>query len=183
MQKTIFQIIFLISLVSCSEKNSKSTTQEENGAQTSTDESKTIERCFPENTETETHDTIIKDGDFKISITKTSLKTFVINEFLEQKIKHIDKYRDNEIRLKITQNSKTVIDTVFRKELFQSHVDKSFMKIANLYNYWFEKSENGKFIFLGTISKPETDIGFDFNHCYDIKTKSFEIMEIESEDE
>jgi hypothetical protein len=183
MKKNIIPIILLIILISCSDKNSKSTAEKENVHQTKINKIKTVERFFPENIEIETQDTIIKNGDFKISITNTSLKSFVINEFLEMNIKHIDKYRDNEIHLKIIQKSEVILDTLFRKELFKNQIDQSFIKTANFHNYWFEKSDNGKLIFMGTICKPETDICFDFNHYYDIKTKSFEIKKMEPDDE
>lgn len=182
MKKNIALIILLISLISCSDRN-KSTSEKENIHQTSNIKYKTVESFFPENIEVETEDTIIKDENFKILITKISLKSFVTNEFLEKNIKHIDKYRDNEIGLKITQGSRIIIDTIFGKEQFKTHIDKSFLKSANLYNYWFEKSENGKLLFFGTICKPETDICFDFNHYYDIKTKLFETKEAELVDE
>ncbi|OXA79100.1 protein of unknown function [Flavobacterium aquidurense] len=182
MKKNIVRLILLISLISCSDRNSKLTAEKENVDQTHSNKTKTAERFFPENIETETHDTIL-DGNFKIAITKTSLKSFVINAFLEMNIKHIDKYRDNEIHLKITQKSEVILDTLFRKELFKNQIDQSFIKTANFHNYWFEKSENGKLIFMGTICKPETDICFDFNHYYDIKTKSFEIKKMEPDDE
>lgn len=170
MQKAILQIILLISLISCSEKNNKSATKEENMLQNSINDSKTIERYFPKNIEIETRDTIIKDGNFKISITRTSLKTAVIKTTFDQDNKYIDKYRDNKIHLTITQGTAVVIDTVFRKELF-TNLEESFIKVANLYNYRFIKSEHGKFVFLATIIKPETDIDFNFYHYFDIKLK------------
>lgn len=174
--------MLIMSLISCSDKTNKTEIEKEN-QKPNFDKSNIVERFFPENIKTEIRDSIIEYGNLKISVTKKSLKTFVVNEFSEENIKYIDKYRDNEIRLKITQESNVIIDTVFKKEDFKKYIDKPFMKIANFYDYWFEKTENGKFIFFGTISKPETDIAFDFNHHYDIKTKRFEVIEMKSEDE
>jgi hypothetical protein len=55
------------------------------------------------------------------------------------------------------------------------------MNIANFYGYWINNVTADKIEFFGTIGKPETDWTFAFYHYFDVKTKTFEIKELEDE--
>ncbi len=131
------------------------------------------ERLFPETKTTEKFDTLIADKQLQITIIRTDLDNYVLHEYEENGKKQIDKYRDAKILLTIKQNSKTLLDTVFRKEHFSKYGDKGFMGIAVFHNYWFKKTGKDKIEFFGVISEPETDWTFDFHHYFDLKTRKF----------
>ena len=135
------------------------------------------ERFFPEKKGTEKFDTLIANRQLQITIKKTVLDSFVTNEYEEDGIKHIDKYRDSEISLTINQNSQKLLDTVFRKKQFSKYGDKGFMDIAIFHNYWFNKLSKDRIEFLGVISKPETDYTLDFYHYFDLTNKKLNFVE------
>lgn len=181
MLKNLIQIFFLTLVISCSEKRDDSTTT------SGKTKIKVVEYVYPESFDTEVEDTLIKDGNFEVSVAKIPLKTSIIEERMgkdikknEKKIeiiniKYIDKYRDFEIHLKVSQNSKIVLDTVFHKELFVEYLTKSEMKKSVLDFYSFHRLVDGKLIFGGVLSKPfslrlHEDIFF--YHYYDIKNKT-----------
>jgi hypothetical protein len=116
-------------------------------------------------------DTLIVDKNLEISITKSYLDSFVTNEFENEGKKQVEKYRDAEISLKIKQNNKILLDTLFRKENFNNYINKNFQNIAVFHGYWLDGIDNEKIQFFGTISKPETDWAFDFHHNFYFKDK------------
>lgn len=130
-------------------------------------------RLFPETKATEKFDTLIADKQLQITIIRAYLDSYVLHEYEENGKKQIDKYRDAKISLTIKQNSKTLLDTVFRKEQFSKYGDKGFMRIAIFHSYWFRKLEKDKIEFFGVISEPETDWTFDFHHYFDLRTRKF----------
>jgi hypothetical protein len=73
-------------------------------------------------------DTLIVDKNLEISITKSYLDSFVTNEFENEGKKQVEKYRDAEISLKIKQDNKILLDTLFRKENFNNYINKKFSK-------------------------------------------------------
>ena len=74
----------------------------------------------------EKFDTLIVDKNLEIIITKSYLDSFVTNEFEIEGKKQVDKYRDAEISLKIKQDNKILLDTLFRKENFNNYITKIF---------------------------------------------------------
>lgn len=130
------------------------------------------DRFFPKEKTVEKFDTLIIDKNLEISITKSYLDSFVTNEFEIEGKKQVDKYRDTEISLKIKQDNKIILDTIFRKENFNNYIDKDFQNIAIFHGYWLNEIDNEKIQFFGTISKPETDWAFDFHHNFYFKDKS-----------
>jgi hypothetical protein len=130
------------------------------------------DRFFPKAKTVEKFDTLIVDKNLEISITKSYLDSFVTNEFENEGKKQVDKYRDAEISLKIKQNNKILLDTLFRKENFNNYINKNFQNIAVFHGYWLDGIDNEKIQFFGTISKPETDWAFDFHHNFYFKNKS-----------
>ena len=74
----------------------------------------------------EKFDTLIVDKNLEISITKSYSDSFVTNEFEIEGKKQVDKYRDAEISLKIKQDNKILLDTLFRKENFNNYITKIF---------------------------------------------------------
>ena len=162
--------ILLIAILSCSKKQeekievfNKPIISNEN----STD------RFFPKEKTVEKFDTLIVDKNLEISIIKSYLDSFVTNEFeIEGKKKQVDKYRDAEISLKIKQDNKILLDTLFRKENFNNYINKNFQNIAVFHGYWLDGIDYEKIQFFGTISKPETDWAFDFHHNFYFKNKS-----------
>lgn len=137
------------------------------------------DRFFPKEKTVEKFDTLIIDKNLEISITKSYLDSFVTNEFEIEGKKQVDKYRDAEISLKIKQDNKILLDTLFRKENFNNYIDKDFQNIAVFHGYWLDGIDNEKIQFFGTISKPETDWAFDFRHNFYFKNKSLKTEIIE----
>ncbi len=142
------------------------------------------DRFFPKEKTVEKFDTLIVDKNLEISITKSYLDSFVTNEFeIEGKKKQVDKYRDAEISLKIKQDNKILLDTLFRKENFNNYINKNFQNIAVFHGYWLDGIDNEKIQFFGTISKPETDWAFDFRHNFYFKNKSLKTEILEETEE
>ena len=137
------------------------------------------DRFFPKEKTVEKFDTLIVDKNLEISITKSYSDSFVTNEFENEGKKQVDKYRDAEISLKIKQDNKILLDTLFKKENFNNYIDKNFQKIAVFHGYWLNGIDNEKIQFFGTISKPETDWAFDFHHNFYFKNKSLKTEIIE----
>lgn len=141
------------------------------------------DRFFPKEKTVEKFDTLIIDKNLEISITKSYLDSFVTNEFEIEGKKQVDKYRDTEISLKIKQDNKIILDTIFRKENFNNYIDKDFQNIAIFHGYWLNEIDNEKIQFFGTISKPETDWAFDFHHNFYFKDKSLKTELVEETEE
>ena len=93
------------------------------------------DRFFPKEKTVEKFDTLIVDKNLEISITKSYSDSFVTNEFENEGKKQVDKYRDAEISLKIKQDNKILLDTLFKKENFNNYIDKNFQKIAVFHGY------------------------------------------------
>ena len=168
--------ILLIAILSCSKKQeekievfNKPIISNEN----STD------RFFPKEKTVEKFDTLIIDKNLEISITKSYLDSFVTNDFEIEGKKQVDKYRDAEISLKIKQDNKILLDTLFRKENFNNYIDNNFQNIAVFHGYWLDEIDHEKIQFFGTISKPETDWAFEFRHNFYFKNKSLKTEIIE----
>lgn len=165
----ILTLTFL--LFACNSKTDKKLTDIET-ADSSTVTLRNIksERFFQENKEVVKFDTLITDKQLQITIIRTDLDSYVVNEYEDNGKTQIDKYRDAEIALTIKQKSQTLLDTVFRKEQFSKYGDKGFMDIAIFHNYWFNKLDKGRLELFGVISKPETDWTIDFHHYFDLTT-------------
>lgn len=136
------------------------------------------ERFFPEEIQTQKFDTLLADRQIRLQISKTDLDTYVSREYDADDKLQIDNYRDAEISLIISQDSKILLDTVFEKRQFLKYADKDFIDNSVFHNYWFKESDDDRLKFFGTISVPETDIGFGFEHDFDLKTNqlSFELL-------
>lgn len=181
MLKNIVQIILFLGLISCSDKSSKLKSDD------SINRIKAIERFVPENLEPETYDTIIKKGDYKISIQIIPLKTFLqkkyqYRDFVNRKkldyrtIHEKVNYRNYEIHLVIGEKSKIIVDTVFHKENFKDCIDNSEMKNFILNYYVFQELSDGKLIFNAGFDNPFSIKLHDdalLEHSYDLKTRSF----------
>ena len=168
--KTSYLIpILLLAILSCSKKQEEKI--EVFNKPIITNENST-DRFFPKEKTVEKFDTLIVDKNLEISITKSYLDSFVTNEFENEGKKQVDKYRDAEISLKIKQDNKILLDTLFRKENFNNYIEENFQKIAVFHDYWLDGIDNEKIQFFGTISKPETDWAFDFRHNFYFKNKS-----------
>ena len=141
-----------------------------------------IERYFPAENTVNVKDTIIHTLGIQITITEKTLDSYVANEYANDDLKHVDRYRDVERQLKILKDSMVLVDTVFKKETFKGLLDKGFLELSNFHGYWINKVEADKIEFFGVIAKPETDWTFAFYHYFDVKTKTFEIKEHVDED-
>ncbi len=190
MQNKALCIILLVSLISCYENKSKSSIEDDDN---SIYKVNYIESFEPENIESETEDTIIKKGNFQVSITHTYLKTFEVvkfqyRDFVDvkklkyQTINRTIKIRDQEIQLKIRQNSKLILDTIFRKEQFKDYLAKSDMKKAIRINYYFDELSDGKLVFSTRLDNGSLKLHEDvlLRHFYDIKTKTFTIKQLKN---
>ena len=183
--KGLFLILISVALFSCQTRPNSNTNESEksflksDSLQYDTPFDKTIERFFPSKDTSEQFDTTI--GNISISIIKSTISSYVIVDFTQERIRHIDKYRDFEIRLVINQNTVELIDTTFRKESFLNPTD-SFLNIATFHNYWFNAINNEEIELYGAISKPETDWSYFFHHIYNLKTKKFKIIEDNEEE-
>jgi len=179
--KTSYLIpILLLAILSCSKKQEQKI--EVFNKPIITNENST-DRFFPKKKTVEKFDTLIFDKNLEISITKSYLDSFVTNEFENEGKKQVEKYRDAEISLKIKQDNKILLDTLFRKENFNNYIDENFQNIAVFHGYWLERIDHEKIQFFGTISKPETDWAFDFHHNFYFKNKSLKTEIVEETEE
>ena len=179
--KTTFCLpILLLAILSCSKKQEEKI--EVFNKPIITSENST-DRFFPKEKTVEKFDTLIVDKNIKISITKSYLDSFVTNEFENEGKKQVDKYRDAGISLKIKQDNKILLDTLFRKENFNNYINKNFQNIAVFHGYWLDGIDYEKIQFFGTISKPETDWAFDFHHNFYFKNKTLKTEIIEETEE
>ena len=172
--------ILLIAFLSCSKKQEEKI---EVFNKTIISNENSTDRFFPKERTVEKFDTLIVDKNLEISITKSYLDSFVNNEFENEGKKQVEKYRDAEISLKIKQDNKILLDTLFRKENFNNFIDENFQKIAIFHGYWLDGIDNEKIQFFGTISKPETDWAFDFRHNFYFKDKSLKTEIVEQNEE
>lgn len=184
--RTLIIILFL-SLISCNEKRSNSSLEDNDN---SVYKINYVESFEPENIESETQDTIIKKGNFKVSITHTYLETFEVvksqyRDFVDvkklkyQTINRTLKIRNEEIQLKISQNSKPILDTIFHKEQFKDYLSKSDLKKSIRIIYYFEELLNGKLAFRAIFDNGSLKLHQKVYliHYYDIQTKTFEIKQ------
>ncbi|MEO8237187.1 MAG: DUF4738 domain-containing protein [Flavobacterium sp.] len=184
MRKSILILILTFLLFACNsqtEKKGTSILTADSSAVTLVN--KKLEKFIPETKRIEKFDTIIADKKIQITIKRTDLDSYVINEYEEDGNKQIDKYRDAEISLTIKQNSQILLDTVFTKKQFSKYADKGFMDIAIFHNYWFNKLDKDKIEFFGSISKPETDYAIDFYHYFDLTNRKLIFIQKPEEDE
>ncbi len=165
MRNSVIFLTFAYLLISCNSQTQPKSTIENSDSSIVTAEHV---RIFPENNSTHIFDTTISDRQIQITIKKTELDTYLVNEYEVNGVKQIDKYRNTEISVTIKKQSQILLDTVFIKEQFLKYTDKSFLDIATIHNYWFEKLDKDKIVFFGVISKPETDWTFAFNHSFDL---------------
>lgn len=184
MRNSLLISTFAIILFACnSQTNKKSTITESTDSSSLTLTNKTSERFFPETIGIEKFDTIIANRQIQITIKKTDLDTYVINEYEDSGDKQIDKYRDAEISVIIKQNSQILLDTIFRKKQFSKNADNGFMDIAIFHNYWFNKIDKDKIELFGVITKPETDYTLAFYHYFDQTTKKLNFVEYIEDEE
>jgi hypothetical protein len=141
-----------------------------------------IEKYFPADNTVNIMDTVFQTLGIRITITEKTLDTYVTNEHSDNNLKYVDKYRDIERNLIILKNDEVLVDTILTKETFTGILNKEFMDISNFYSYSTSKVDSGKIEFFGLIGKPETDWSFAFYHYFDLKTKKFEIKELEDEE-
>lgn len=173
MRTSIFISTLTFLLFACNSKtDKKSTVVESVYSSTSSLTNNKSERFFPETKTIEKFDTLIANKQLQITIIRTDLDSYVVNEYEDNGNKQIDNYRNAKIALTIKQKSQTLLDTVFRKEQFSKYGDKGFMNIAIFHNYWFNKLDNDKIELFGVISKPETDWTIDFIHYFDLSSKT-----------
>jgi len=183
--KGLFLVLLTVTFFSCQSHSDNNFAQKEidtlisDTVKYDSSYDKLIEQFFPSQITSEQSDTTI--GNINVSIIKKTINTYVTYDYTEERIRHLDKYRDFEIRLVIKQNLVKLIDTSFRKESFLNPTD-SFLKIAILYNYWFREIKNNEIELFGTIDKPETDWAYSFRHYFNLTTKKFRIVE-ETEEE
>ena len=168
----LISLVTLLLLACNSKTDNKSTIVETTDSSTASLTNIISERFFPESKATEKFDTLIVNKQLQVTIIRTDLDSYVVNEYEDNGNKQIDKYRDAEIALTIKQNSQTLLDTVFRKEQFSKYGDKGFMDIAIFHNYWFNKLDKDRIELFGVISKPETDWTIDFHHYFDLTSKT-----------
>ena len=141
-----------------------------------------IERYFPEKITSDQTDTLLFKQNLSITITKTSKDTYVRNEYEVEGINHIDKYRDFNYHIVITETDEVLVDTVFVKENFLEYTGQEFLDIAKFHGYWFNKIEGNIIELFGVINKPETDWSFAFYHNYNLTTRKFELVEFVDEE-
>lgn len=165
MRNSIIFLTFAYLLVSCNSQTQPQSTIDASDSSIATTEPV---RFFPEKNSTQIFDTTISDKQIQITIKRTELDSYVVNEYEVDGKKQTDKYSDAEISVTIKRQSQILLDTVFIKEQFLKYTDKGFLDIAIIHNYWFDKVDKDKIVFFGIISKPETDWTFAFNHSFDL---------------
>jgi acyl carrier protein len=173
--KRLTLILLVTGLVSCTKTTNQ--TDIPSSPNSSTIDTIVVERYFPTEKAVNVRDTIIQTLGIQITITEKTLDTFVTEEYTNDSIKHIDKYRDIERQLKILKDNQVLVDTLFKKETFKEFLDKDFLEVSNFHGYWINNVEADRIEFFGVISKPETDWTFAFHHFFNVKTKEFKIKE------
>lgn len=148
----------------------------------STDGEPAVERFYPASKTSETVDTLIQEYSLKISITQSSLDTYVVDEYESDGVKYSTKYRDNENHLLIVKNDIIVMDTVFTKETFSEFMSSDFLEIAQFHRYWLREIKDDQLEFFGVITKPDTDWSFAFSHYLDLASLEFKVEEYIDED-
>ena len=183
MRKNILILILVFLLFACNSQTEKKKTIIKNADNSAvTLDKKKSEKFIPKTKGTEKFDTIIADSKMQITIKKTDLDSYVINEYEVDGNKQIDRYRDAEISLTIKQNSQIFLDTVFTKRQFSKYANKEFLDNAIFFNYWFEAAGKDKIQFFGVIAKPETDNTMDFYHYFDLTNRKLTFIQKPEED-
>ena len=186
-------IILIIVLTSCTKKTEHQNissadsvdnveTTENLGNKFTTGDTIIIERFHPADNTLSTKDTIFQTLGIQITITEKTLDSYVTQGHVEEKTKYVNKYRDIERTIKIIRNKEILVDTILSKQTFKRILNKEFMNIAYFYGYWVSNVNADKIEFFGTIGVPDTDWTFAFYHYFDVKTKKFEIKELEDEE-
>lgn len=181
--KKLTLIIIAIFLISCNSKSVKNPETSKPIKSSQKEIKNDSDKLYPLQKGIEKFDTLIQSRNIRISIIRKDLDNYVLHESWGDDGKHIDKYRNAEIKLIITQNENILLDTIFRKEQFVKSIGNEFSDIAIFHNYWFKNIDENKIDFFGVITEPETDNAVNFNHYFYFKTKRLEYSEsIESEE-
>lgn len=122
-------------------------------------------------------DTTDQTSGIRITLTESTLDSYVTNQHGNDSVKYIDKYRDTEWSVKVLRNNEVLTDTVFSKENFGDHLESEFLGVANFHGYWIRRIQPDKIEFFGVIAKPETDWSFAFYHYLDLRTRKFAVKE------
>jgi hypothetical protein len=182
--KVIKYLVIILSIVvaSCKSETSKSSNrpgEKSNAAEEQVIDSSqmlnVIERYFPREHEVTTFDTIVSDKDVRIRIVRSSIETYVLNEFSSRVDHYKDKYRDNKILLEVKNKDSIILDTMFLKMQFLDMTNQEFMNESIYHNFWFEETTEDLAIFHGSISKLETDWALDLWYELNISTGDLEL--------
>lgn len=148
-------------------------------SQSKTKESKRlIEKTFPSKKEINVYEKLLSEKEIKVTIESRYIDDVVTQHFKDDKETYIYHYRDKEQHLFIQQHNNTLVDTVFKKEDFKLWVGSEFLKLATLYNFDFIEEKDHQVVFQGSLNKPETDWVWFFYLTYNLKTKSFQVVEL-----
>jgi len=193
----LFVSIAVIVFVSCQSKQAHENrqTSKTESSKVATSETKNLEddsaskkqshvlqRLIPEYISSAKYDTLIKEQNIQIRITKTYLESYVLDEYEIKDTIYQDKYRDSKIQLDIRKGDTILIDSTFTKTAFSKFVDKEFLSIARFHRYWFRNLKDGRLEFFGVIAKPETDWSFAFSQYFDLASKDLTIEPYEDEE-
>jgi hypothetical protein len=177
---TMLRIIIIFSLTvflpaSC---NQNKTTKQDlaNNSTEKLIQNDTITRYIPDKYEEEILDTLLDaDYQFRVLIKKSTLMNRFVVQTIELDNKQIQKlvYRDNSILIKVTNNDRTLLDTLLTKEIFPQIGDKEFLSKAIMWGAWVVKYDkiNQEVGLRFSIIVPDTDWGYNFIINVDNKIK------------
>ncbi|UII32747.1 DUF4738 domain-containing protein [Fulvivirga ulvae] len=135
------------------------------------------ERFIPKEKEISQTDTIVTELALQISVIRTALDSFVVQEYESNGTRYIYKYRNYENNLVIKKGGEVILDSTFTKNDFSKFTGQEFLRTAIFHGYWFKKIDNNTVVLFGTIDKPDTDWSFAFYHNYNLTTQEFEVLE------
>ena len=162
MKKSIFVVLIILFVSSCSEKHaeSSSTTTQENKTQIE------IINYYPEIIETIIEDTTIQDSIRLILETKNSEIDFITKswELNSDTLMH-DRYRDNIVNFKLTVHDSLVFASEIKKELLVQTMPVEFMKEAKIFLAWSDsyEKESNEIKSRMTVCVPESDYCYLYN--------------------
>ncbi len=130
-----------------------------------------------DSTQTIIQDTLFSESSFRVVISNVPSDTYVTQTYSDDQKTKTDYYQDIDKQVAVFQNDVQLVDTIFSKSGFDTHVDKEFILNSIFKNYWIDSynSEKNEIKFFGTLTKPETDWTFAFYHVFSIAENKFTV--------
>ncbi|WP_157687298.1 DUF4738 domain-containing protein [Pedobacter psychrophilus] len=180
-------LIFFNLIISCDQiKENKRKTVEITNNPTTIVTDKFSNVKFSETKGPERIETVILDKKLQIIVLQTYLDSYVT---IDDDSNEVAKYKDLQFELIIKQNSRILLDTTIKKDLFTKDVTKDFYKgflnKSILDYYTFLELNSNKLVFRGRIIDPQkSSSDYEFIHSFDLDNNKLSFSKYENtEDE